>query len=194
MNKKIFFIGFNKTATTALHHLVGASGYVSVHCLYRVEDTSRFIARQMHDNVKEGNPILKDIDKAHAYSDMLYVKQRRYIEGNKYYRKLHEEYPDSYFVLQTRNIDDWLKSRLYHKDGAFVKRCMKFQNCTQDELLMQWSFEKKSREKAMKFYFRDNPNFLVFDIDKDPIDKLINHISPDFELDKRRWRRLNETV
>ena len=192
--KKIFFIGFNKTATTSFHHLILGSGYSSVHCLFRGGEHSGFIAKKMEDNINDGRPILWEMDNKDAYSDLLYVKRGKYIEANKWFKQLHAEYPDAYFILQTRNMEDWLESRIKHKKGAFIERCEKFTRKSRDELIEDWRLQRNRWEQKMKNYFKDNPNFLVFDIDKDDIQLFIDHVAPDYEIDRLHWRRLNKTV
>lgn len=195
--KKVFFLGFNKTATVSFHYLFALSGYKSAHNIYRIKGKPETLALRMFRNKSFDLPILNGISDYEVFSDLIFVKpkEKLYIEANKWYRELHKEYPDSYFILQTRNVNDWLNSRENHDDGNFLKRCMKLKSImNHSEMLEHWKNERLSREEEIKQYFKGNKDFLLFDIDKDPIDKLIEHVRPEFNLKKMYWYKLNVTT
>lgn len=197
MRPKVFFIGFNKTATTAFHHMFNKSGYHSVHCLYRGANNLQsgvYIAKVMSDNLDDGREILFDIDQADVYSDFLYCKRMRCIEGNKWFKKLYAEYPDAYFVLQTRNEIDWLNSRLNHKNGSLLERWKKFNRMSEEEVILDWKTRREVMEKKIRKFFSGSNSFLEFNIDKHDISRLIEFVSPHYDLDRSEWKILNKTV
>ena len=97
MTSKIFFLGYNKTATCSIYQLMTTNG---IKC--------------QHDSKW-------DIDKYRAFCDCGDLQD---------YKKLYEMYPNSYFILNTRNIKDWLLSRLKHgftykQNGfSYTKHCL----------------------------------------------------------------------
>lgn len=187
---KVFFLGFNKTATTAFHKLFESSGYASYHHLVKGKN----LAHIMDANLKNQKPILHNISGAVAYSDISYYKKNQCIEGNQWYAELYQEYPDSFFILQTRNIEEWIESRSRHKKGHFIKRCMKSYGIqTKDEMKDVWRKEREERENQIKRYFRGHPKFMTFDINNDNIDRLIRHFKPEIILKKDGWKVHNKT-
>lgn len=84
MNKKIFVIGFNKTATCSFHSLFERLGINSVHT---------------------DKPVMEIIDDYDAFTDGYHLNL-----FTDYFNK----YPDSLFILNTRPIKNWLISRYKH--------------------------------------------------------------------------------
>ena len=84
-DKKIFVIGFNKTATTTFHKLF------------------------LNNNLKSQHADKKneywDTDKYDCFSD----------KGNWHnFKKLNTAYPNSTFILNVRRLDEWIMSRFKH--------------------------------------------------------------------------------
>jgi len=84
---KIFAIGENKTGTTSLHQIFLDMGYHSYHGI-KWRDTSRTAIFRFYDCFTDGPP-----------DD---------------FRKLDRLFPNSKFILQVRDLDAWLDSRLEH--------------------------------------------------------------------------------
>lgn len=188
---KVFFIGFNKTATTSFDYLFKHSGYRTYHSL----DSKGFsLAATMHSNYKNGKRMLVGIDDADCYSDLTFSSYQRYIEANEYFKELDNEYPNSYFILQTRNMDDWIESRLNHSDkDSFLERCITVLHCNKQDVIRRWKDLKIAHFSNVRRYFQDHTRFLEFNIDIDDISKLIDHVSPHYVLNAGRWKRLNVT-
>jgi len=193
--KKVFFIGYNRTATTSFHEMFIKCGYKSIHCIARDEG---HIGRIIEDNVLSNSPILKTIDNADAYSDMCFMKLGRCIEGQQYYRELYNEYPDSYFILQTRKLEDWIRSRSKHKRGDFMRRCMKFYQIRDArEMRDHWRKERTGFEaEVMQFFsLRSKARFMRYDIDNNHIVELINFLKSDFpDLNEKNFGHRNKTL
>lgn len=185
---KVFFIGFNKTATTSFHELFAGSGYKSYH--HNLDGWN--LALNMEKNSLAGKAILAGFDDADAYSDLTYLSDAHYIEGNRYFEALHAEYPDAYFILQTRNEDDWIRSRFNHY--LFASRVCTALKLAPDVLEPYWRDQLESHTRRAKAYFRDYDRFMCFDIDRNPIDDLITFVQPEFSLDRGFWGKLNQTA
>lgn len=195
---KVFFIGFNKNATVSFHNLFVDNGYISYHNL--VDDTKQptsenNLAEIMKHNVESGLPILTGMSGADSYSDLYANNNGIIVEGIDYFKEIYKEYPNSYFVLQTRDINDWLISRLGHREKKqyFAHRAMEALGLSESELIEYWRNARIEHYKKVYEFFNGSGNFLVYDIDTDSIDKLVNFLKDDFELDINHWQQHNKT-
>ena len=191
--KRVFFIGYNRTATTSIHHLFQQGGYKSWHCL---KQGGGHIGRQLMMNMKDDRPILEGLEEAQVLSDLCFAKRGYFFEGTHAFKLLHHACPDSYFVLNTRSMDSWIKSRTKHKRGDFMTRAMKhYEVKTKEEVQQIWRDERNKWETKIRDYFSlvPNANFLEFNIETDDIDKLIDFVSPDFTVSKSNWGHKNKT-
>ena len=189
---KVFFIGFNKTATVSFHNLFKFSGYDSCHNNLH----GRNIALLMQDNLIANNSLLRSLEDKDCYSDMTYCDHNIYLEANQYFKTLDKQYPNSYFVLQTRNVDDWIESRMNHaiSYNPFSERAMsslKLKN--EDDLISCWKDIRETHYKEVRAYFKDNKRYTEFDIDNDNISKLINHVKEDYNLQEKHWGKYHIT-
>ena len=222
---KVFFIGFNKNATVSFHWLFENSGYTSFHhvvsnkgngylkpllysrasWLFNNHKYIKFrpltkenvnLAKRIKENFSDRLPILTGIDQADCYSDLCYYRRdEEVIEAVDYFEQFYEEYPNSYFVLQTRNINDWILSRMCHrgKKESFPEVAMQALGLSEEEVIEYWRNLRQEHYKKVFDFFKDKPNFIVYDIDTDNIDKLIDFVSKDFVLDKSYWQQHNST-
>jgi len=188
--KKVFFIGFNKTATVAFHNLFLDSGYASWHNCCR-KNKKKNLGKTMHYNLQNDLPILTGIDDAIAYSDLGGSYKDSIIEGCTLYKEMYKEYPDSYFILQTRPKNKWLQSRMRWRD--LPQRVATILNITVEETLERWRTEWDEHHNNVRIFFKNNPNFLEYNIETDDIHKLIRHVSKDFNLLWHHWKERNIT-
>ena len=101
-NQKIFCIGLNKTATTSLHSSFKLLGIRAAH--YRNENGDEML-HLMKRAKQKGKKLLHYLDEYEAFSDY---------PISKTYKQLDFEYPNSKFILTTRGLESWLKSREEH--------------------------------------------------------------------------------
>ena len=188
---KVFFIGYNKTATYSLHKLFSHSGYKSCHANY----ARKVIALTMKENFESNKPLLTNLEGPSCYLDIVYCDHSTYVEANQYFKTLDEQYPNSYFVLQTRNVDEWIKSRMNHMPKKpFSERAMSALNLKNEEdLINYWKDLRENHYKEVRNYFKNNNRYVEFDIDNDDISKLIRHVRKDFTLKEKHWGRHNVT-
>lgn len=196
MKKKVFFIGMNRTATTAFTKLFRSGGYSSAHYSFtNGNGKNEILASIMKNNHENNYPIMHGIDGFRTYSDMFWHRQDEWIDGVKYFKEIHNQFPDAYFVLQTRELDGWLKSKLNHKrerpTGGYIKRSRDYHGLTEEEMLNWFAQDREEHHRKVREYFKDNPNFIEFDINEDPIEDFINFFSPDFILNEKHWKRVN---
>lgn len=185
MSNKIFQIGLNKCGTLSIHNLVKNSGYKSVHWEKGV------IARQIFLNLSMGAPILNRIDKFDCFSDMQDTDLNIY--AYRYLEHFYKEYKNSYFILNTRNKDDWLRSRSNHKKGLLLNLSKKQFGLNVRQTLSLWSLEWDHHHKNVEKFFKRKGNFIKFHLNDDPIEKLIEFVKPDFQLNKNHWKVANKS-
>lgn len=160
----VFVIGFNKTATTTLHHFFEGNGLPAVHW------DGNQLAITMMNNCLADRPILHGYDHRYrVFSDMIAQTKRIRLEANAFFRILDVDYPDAFFLFNNRDTDAWIASR-------WRKPCRRY-NCTNVELEMgilntrdprqveaTWRREKHAFERDVRDYFAGHPRFLEFDI------------------------------
>ena len=106
MNKKIFCVGLNKTGTSSLHQAFTILGIKSVH-YSGIEKTC--IKDIIQNNYLEGHNILKGLEHYEAFSDWDLGPSTVDIV-----KEFDKQYPNSKFILNTRDIEGWLDSREKH--------------------------------------------------------------------------------
>ena len=188
--RKVFIIGYNKTATTALDHLFKKSGYKTVH-----NDFGK-LAIEIYNCVKEGKDPLGTYQKYDVFSDLIHSTPEWYLEANKYYKEIHSAYPNAYFIYNTRRTDKWITSRFNHQWKGrrfFIEAMQALRQETENDLERYWRTMKSDFERDVQYYFKDNENFLYFDTENEPIETLIEFVKEDYTLNKDHWQRLNVT-
>lgn len=186
-DEKIFFIGFNKCGTTSLHHLVTRHAIRSVHW-----DNGQ-LARTI-ETLSTDKPALRSfLSHSTAYSDITSLTESQLIEGNKHFRIFHELFPDAYFIFNDRQMEDWIKSRSSHRRGTFLSRNMSAWRMDADAVKDTWRQNYQMHTNDVLKHFNGHERFLHFRIDQDPINALIDFLSPSFVLRAHNWKRRNTT-
>lgn len=103
---KVFVVGFNKCGTSSFQAFFERSGLESIHW-----DRGRLAPRVL-DNIRAGRPPLAGYDKYEAFCNTDYQCEHVRIEIAKYFRTLMAEYPDLKFVLNVRDVERWIASRM----------------------------------------------------------------------------------
>jgi hypothetical protein len=163
---KFFIIGFNKTGTTSIDSFFQSYGFKTIHW----KSGDRYLAQQIEVNVQRSDFILRGIDDFDVYSDFTFVSDDQAIEGNRYFRQLHSEFPSAFWILNTRSMQGWILSRLRHP--GFAERYSKALNSSIIELIDFWQELKVSRELEIRQYFAGNDRFVEFDIDRETFTEL----------------------
>lgn len=161
MKKKIFCIGLNKTGTLSLHEAFKILGIKSVHY---TDDDGNDIKNIIKDNYLEGCDILKGLEKYEAISDW---DLRPY--SHLVFKEFDKQYPNSKFILNTRDLKAWLNSREKH-----VKRNQKLKSENPEEDIKWLKVNRPAWKKQFELhynevykYFKGRENdLLVFDVTK----------------------------
>ena len=152
MEKKIIFIGFNKTATTFIHHTMLKNGFDSKHRA----GVWRFKGRyDKLKNIINRRDVVSDWGDTHIPISLL--------------ERINSDFDDVLFVLNTRNLIAWVESRFKHY----------YYNKSWDFDGREVSLEDVNLENANKFilqrnafysdvceFFDNKKNFIVLDIDQ----------------------------
>ncbi len=182
---RIFQIGFNKCGTTSLHRFFLDNGLNSVHW----EDGE--IAVNFYARLNRGEDPFTDYPDVVAFTDMIKVRGSL-LEPYKSFEDIYRWYPDSYFILNTRNASDWIESRIRHglarhyrsalglPDDASVRRYW----------LLEWY---RHHANVLDFFHAMPEKLLVYDIDRDAPAKLARFLSPAWHLDPAFFGRHNRT-
>ena len=109
---KFFQIGFHRCGTTSIHKFFEANGIPSVHF-----DRGR-LATTMFDNLDKGRYILEGYNQYRAFSDMELLTHDTYLEAYKLYPQIMDQVSDAKFILNIRDPDKWIISRLIHPQKA----------------------------------------------------------------------------
>ena len=188
---RIFQIGFNRCATTSLFYFFNKNGVPSYH--FRGLN-GKNLAKIMKRNADKGSPVLTGTDDKIFFSDMEDFVPQRLFAYAEYYKLLDQQYPDSRFILNIRNVDDWIESRARLHHGKVVEGEKRYSGARTDhEVFNIWRDHYYSHIKDVKSYFKEREaDLLVFDIDSDSISKLIKFFEGDISLDPKHWRVTNQ--
>ena len=133
---KVFAIGFNKTGTSSLHELFIKLDYHSTHGeFWRKTESTLF----------------------HKYFDA-------FCDGIPHdFVALDNEYPDSKFILQVRDLDTWMSSRIEHIQRRPSNRKNKVSaDWTTDlESLESWVRQRNEHHLRILRHFEKRPNDLL---------------------------------
>lgn len=185
----IFQIGFNKCGTTSLHDFFVKNGYMSYHW-----DNGK-IANTIKENLNSNN-ILKSYSKNSFFCDIECVDEL--IFAQNYFKELSQCYPSAKFILNTRDKNKWIKSRLLHNNKTYVYKnnniYSELLNIKSDESFLAdlWSRQWDFHIQKVKNFFNNSDKLLVFDIEKDNVCKLIDFFK-DLDLNKEHWTVSNKT-
>ena len=160
IRKKFFCIGLNKTGTSSLHKAFQILGFNSVHHIC----DEGYLQDIMIANNAIGNPLLKGIDHYDVYSDWTMTTTRNF------FKILDDEHPNCKFIFNTRNIEDWIKSREFHVKSIKNLKTLQKENPDNTWYNLQkdlWRKEFLEHEKEVKRYFENREqDILFFDVTK----------------------------
>lgn len=146
------------------------------------------LAKSIEKNMAAGLDPIGDFPEYTAFTDMEFVSETGYIAAQRWFQTFHKWHPDAYFILNTRNIKDWISSRLRHGDGNYLRRFEELYGLSQDEIIQQWPADWYRHHHEVTEYFSDcDGKFLIFDIDRDKPEAICDFLADDFSLDASFW-------
>ncbi|MEM6480279.1 MAG: sulfotransferase [Pseudomonadota bacterium] len=132
--EKVFAIGENKSGTTSLHRMFSDFGYRSYHGT-KWRDTSRTSFYRFYDAFCDGVP--------------------------DNFRKLDELFPKARFILQVRELDTWIDSRLEHIRRLPPGKKRHPLWTIKESSIKAWTEHRNAYHIDVLTYFRDRPEDLL---------------------------------
>jgi hypothetical protein len=175
---KIFVIGFPKSGTTSIQESLTSAGISAIH--WGVDNI--FVGTSIQKYKSQNKLLLSEINTYQAFTQMetCIDEHRCYWPQLVDVPLLNQQYPNSKFIFNDRNIDNWLKS-LYRwnistgpirRDGqSLIERIIKLNipglprgKGKTDGELKDWYIQHKNN---MIDFFKNKDNFLLFNIEID---------------------------
>ena len=187
----IFQIGLHRCGTTSLARFFELNGIPSVH------NDGGGLAMSMYFNMMRGSPIINDhYGQNKFFSDMEYIDSSgRFapIFMYEYFKELDRHYPDSLFILNVRNKDNWINSKIKHMNGGHLRLLQKIYGLDRDSVILKWSEDWDNHINDVLNYFISRPDkLIVFDIENDSPEKLCHFFSPWYNLDPQYYGHYNK--
>lgn len=146
---RVFNIGLNKTGTGSLHLALQVLGIPSAHYVVPEGNVKDIIKA----NAQGGRPLLAGLEQYRAISDW------NFPDTNDLFRDFDEQYPGSKFIMTTRSLESWLRSRESHVSSNQVKPQYKRDWKTVD--VEAWTAEYHHHHQAVREYFANRPGDLL---------------------------------
>ena len=163
MTDRYFLTGFDRCGTTAIARFFQRSGIPAIHY-----DSGK-LAQQIDANLREGRFILHGYEQYRVFADMVYLRPHAHIEAYKYYRQMMEQVPGARFILNTRDRERWISSRLRFSGGEFdwVEMYQAFHGLKDfQETISHWKRDWDSHHAAVQQAIPSD-RLLVFNIEED---------------------------
>lgn len=136
--QKVFAIGFNKTGTTSIHQLFKTHGYRASH------------AREWR-NTRHPSIFMK----YDAFSDGVPDD----------FRRLDKQYPGSKFILNVRDLDTWIDSRINYIHRKFPRGLELWDPFSDwnifNSSLMEWVLQRNRYHAQVLQHFITRPEYLI---------------------------------
>lgn len=157
---KVFVIGTHKTGTSTMKQCLIQLGYN----ILPFGVSYQHIIHEVNNNYDKLRPLIEKYD---AFEDSPW-------NHNDLYKWLYKNYPDSKFILTTRNTKNWLDSyKRWTTQHSFIrnrefyklasKSCYGVDDLIKYPNIMIKKYESRNRE-VIKF-FENSDNFMEFDIE-----------------------------
>ena len=122
------------------------------------------LAQRIFANLASGSNLLQGYEQFDVFTDMEYLNDfGTYLEAYKLFPYLAAQYPDAVFILNTRNREAWIRSRLTHgKNLSYARRAMVHYDITSiNELTHLWRAEWEQHHRNVTEFFGDNKFRLI---------------------------------
>jgi hypothetical protein len=185
---KIFQIGFNRCGTRTIHEYFRANGVASVHW------NSGRLATRMFKNLADGHTLLAGYESYDAFTDMEFLDGKRYLAGYKLFAELAQQYPDAVFILNTRDREAWIRSRLAHRNGEYAARFKSCLGIDSDERLADaWRADwDEHHERVVRYFASAAHRFLLCRIETD-LPHVLDDGIPELNLNAALYQVRGET-
>lgn len=170
---KVFCIGCHKTATTSLNSVFEKLSLASIHSTE-------------WSKLPIPNGCLEEYDCFTDGGGHFWLGDSEFA-GNHEVRKLDETYPNSKFILNIRDLDTWLVSKMLHagwnRKTALEKPLRSYSHDDWEhkslDAVKLWIINRNKYHKAVLDYFADRgPDLLILNYirSQNPVDHIIEHL------------------
>lgn len=172
----IFQIGFNRCGTTSLHMFLTDSGIASAHW------RNGALATRMMARIHAGQDPIRDFPGVVGFTDMISIQPGALLEPYKHFDYLHSWYRDALFILNTRDREAWIASRVAHsfKEIRLASRYAETFGIPEAQVPDFWRAEWETHHTRVRAYFGSSSNFLEFHIERDDPRKLRKFIAREY--------------
>eukprot|EP01084_Bolivina_argentea_P269193 457437_1 len=240
----IFQIGWNKCGTTSLYHFMQSNNIPSIHnteCKFHFDLSNNYLYlnKFMLDNYRNNRSVLplECTDYFQFYSDFgtelsghyntikQTVLQKQSVLNNNLYNKwiktwykiFTAEFPNSKYILNIRNVNNWLKSKYLHHPSLHKQIRFNDEKNRINQFIDDMNDTKQLQRGHMSDidilliyknswylyicnlikHFKENnilDNLLIFNVESDPIEKLIEFFEKfGIVLDSKYWKQKNKS-
>lgn len=192
---RVVQIGFNKCGTRSFQRLFERAGHPVVqHKIRKPFRRSRKAAYLIQQNLRAGRRAFAGMEDYVLYAGLIHQTATECFEAIRHFREILRDYPDTILVLNFRDREDWIRSRLGHGRGELVKRVMRQRGVrTAAEVADLWRREWDEHLADVRAAMKDRPGQLIeFDLDADPVQKLIDRL-PGYGLRAADWGDVGRT-
>lgn len=198
ISRRVFFLGFNKTATSALWMLMSASGLRAIHSsgngkLFGRPAAERqsipHAADHIAANLVAGRDPIKGLEAYDVFMDLTVDTKDLCLAFEAFYAA----HPNALFVLNTRPEEDWLRSRCNHR--RMLKSAAKAWEMSEAQVQERWRSSYRQHHNRMRGFFADTApeQFLEWDI-ASPVTHLVDFLQGfGIRIDPEYYFRLRET-
>ncbi|HEY7753674.1 MAG TPA: sulfotransferase [Steroidobacteraceae bacterium] len=192
---RVVQVGFNKCGTRSFQRLFERAGHPVVqHKIRRPFRRSRKAAYVMQQNLRAGRPVFAGMEDYVLYAGLIHQTATESFEGVRHFREMLRDYPDTILILNVRDREDWIRSRLKHGRGELVRRVMRQRGVsTPEEVAAIWRREWDEHLADVREAMKDRPAQLIeFNLDTDPVQGLIDRL-PGYGLEAADWGDVGRT-
>lgn len=186
---RVVLVGFNKCGTRSFTRLFESAGHKAIHRKIREPwRLRRNAAQMMRNNLAAGRKVFAGLEGYTLYTDLVYQTRRECFEGFRRFREILRDYPDTILLLNLRDREDWIRSRMRHGHGEFATRVMHQRKVDGLEALAQlWRRDWDAHLADVRQFMAAFPTqWVEFDLDTDPVTRLVQQL-PGYGLEAADW-------
>jgi hypothetical protein len=192
---RVVQIGFHKCGTRSFQRLFEGAGHrVVQHKLRSPLRPSRNAALLIRENLRAGRSVFAGMEQFTFYAGLIYQTEIESFEPVFHFREIMRDYPDTILLLNLRDREDWIRSRLKHGHGEFAKRVMRQRGIGDPkELADVWRRDWDTHIAQVRAFMADRPAQLVeFNLDTDSVRDLVARLSA-YGLKEEDWSDIGRT-
>lgn len=192
---RVVQIGFHKCGTRSFQQLFEGAGHPVVQHKVRPKfRPSRNAAVIMRDNLRAGRKIFAGIEHFTFYAGLIHQTESDSFEPIRHFREMLRDYPDTVLLLNVRDREDWIRSRLKHGHGEFAQRVMRQRGiATLDALADLWRQDWDNHLADVRAFMADRPEQLVeFNLDTGSVQDFVTRMAP-YQLNAEDWGDIGRT-